>query len=102
MFVAITNHKNEIYTTLCPKALYVQQCNSTELTIIFNASLPQQLWATLAGAMERYGECSGLNVSAPLPYYYFSNRTLNGIPPNVSCTQVLEEMCDGKYINCYC
>eukprot|EP00829_Urostomides_striatus_P015097 TRINITY_DN4655_c0_g1_i4.p3 TRINITY_DN4655_c0_g1~~TRINITY_DN4655_c0_g1_i4.p3 ORF type:complete len:294 (-),score=40.89 TRINITY_DN4655_c0_g1_i4:60-941(-) len=94
MYEDITNHSKEIYDKLCPKALYVMECEPSDLNKIFNSGIPQALWVTLAGIMERYGECSGLVENETLPYYYFSNKTYDGIPPNVSCTKVLDEMCD--------
>lgn len=92
----IENHKDDIFDHICLAAQTVLDCNSTELDLIFNKTRPNMDWVPVAQFLESNYNCSGFSETIDLPYFYFTNRTLNGWGPGDSCTEALAGFLDRK------
>ena len=73
MYKGLSDHEDEIFTTICQNVVRVQDCNETEKAYIFNKEIPGSMWYTTGALLEIYGDCSGLSHDEPLQNFYFTN-----------------------------
>eukprot|EP00831_Metopus_contortus_P017856 TRINITY_DN1755_c0_g1_i4.p2 TRINITY_DN1755_c0_g1~~TRINITY_DN1755_c0_g1_i4.p2 ORF type:complete len:143 (+),score=2.30 TRINITY_DN1755_c0_g1_i4:796-1224(+) len=92
-FLGVQEHHADIFNKYCYGKAVVQDCDSTDLNIIYNKTVPSSFWFNVGAMMEGLFDCSGLDDK--LERYYFTTGRDN--IPSAGCRSKFTKFIDTSF-----